>query len=82
VQSLLKTGIGVVATKVGSSSNQGLAQTAAQIEAEKTKQLQAQALLAKNKPATTMSTGAKIGIAIGAAAILGVAIYAIVKTNK
>lgn len=84
LSNILNTGLSVFSTSLTNKSNQKLADTALQIEAEKTKQA---ALLAQRAGAgggagganTGLSTGAKIGIGIGVAAVVGLIIYLVVK---
>lgn len=81
LSSILNTGLTTLSNALTNKSNQKLANTALQIEAEKTKQA---ALLAGSRAVigaggTGLSTVAKIGIGVGVAAVVGVIIWLIVK---
>jgi hypothetical protein len=82
---ILNTGLGTISTLLTNKSNAKLADKALAIEAEKTRQAelaaqlgaQAGALGGTVKPG--LSTGAKVAIGVGVAAVLGTIIYFIVK---
>ncbi len=81
MDSLLNTGLSTISSVITNKSNQKLAEQALAIETEKTKQA---ALLAAGGGAgvnqkTGLSTGAKVAIGVGAAAVIGVIIYLVVK---
>jgi len=79
---VLNTGLTTLSSSLTNKSNQKLANTALQIEAERTKQA---ALIAAGGGAAGLgvkpglSTGAKVAIGVGVLAIVGVIIYVVVK---
>jgi hypothetical protein len=81
---LFDTGLNILSTSLQNKSNKQLADTALQIEQEKTKQA---ALLAANKGNATgttggLSTGAKIGIGIAITGLLVLLLWVIFKKKK
>lgn len=74
---LFNTGLSVLSTTLANKSNQQLANTALQIEQEKTKQSALAGIVGKGAAGTNpgMSTGAKIAIALGILTILGLGAY-------
>lgn len=82
LSSILNTGLGVLSTSLTNKGNQKLANTALAIETEKTKQAALAAGAGGNGlPGAQqgLSTGAKIAIGVGIAAVLGTIIYFVVK---
>lgn len=83
LDTLLNQGLSTIGTAITNKSNQKLADTALQIEAEKTKQ--AALLAASGKAggstgsAAGMSTGAKVAIAVGIVAVIGVIVFLVKK---
>lgn len=81
IGSILNTGLTTLSNSLTAKSNQKLADTTLQIEAEKTKQA---ALLAQGGGAAAnnpggLSTGAIIGITLGSLALVGVVIWLVVR---
>lgn len=77
VSNILNNGLNVLSTSLTNKSNQGLADTALQIEQEKTKQAQLLAAAGQGGGAAKpgLSTGAKIGIGLGIAVAVGLLIW-------
>lgn len=82
---ILNTGLTTISTIATNKSNQKLAQTALQIEQEKTRQAELVAAGGGAGFGTAkkgLSTGAKIGIGLGVAGVIGTIIYFLVKKKK
>lgn len=82
LNALFNTGLDTLSTILKNKSNQKLAQTAKEIEEEKTKQAALAGVGGGIGTKSGLSTGAKVGIALGIVAVVGTIVYLVVKKKK
>jgi hypothetical protein len=76
---ILGTGLDTISSTLKAKADQKLADKALAIEAEKTKQAALAAQQSNRSTTAGLSTGAKVAIGVGAAAVIGLIIYLVVK---
>ncbi len=79
IQTGVKTGLGALSTKLQSDANASSEANALRLEELRLQQMQAQAEINKTSPASKMSTGAKVAIGVGVAALVGTVIWLAVR---
>lgn len=82
LSNLLNTGLTVLSNSLKSKSDQKLANTALQIEAEKTKQAALSTGATTAVPTAGLSSGAKIGIVVGILAVVGATLYFVLRKKS